>query len=118
MLVRKRTSDTAANMAANAGGYITGAVNATVTDNATVAQLVAIDALTTGTLAYGALSDTATHLAANTGSYVAAATAILTWAVLASAVVRRPGFAPCPGPRLHRERTRRVENEDSSRRER
>ena len=41
-------SDTAANLITNTGTYLTGAINATVTD-AVTAQLAAIDALTTGT---------------------------------------------------------------------
>lgn len=64
-------TDTAANLIANDGGYITGAVNVTVTDIATLSQLATLDALTTGTLKYtGGITGTAADLAANAGDYI------------------------------------------------
>ncbi len=66
-------TDTAANLAANTGGYLTGAINATLTDAATIAQLTTIDGLTTGTLTYTDMTDTAANLAANAGGYLSGA---------------------------------------------
>jgi len=55
---------------ANAGGYVTGAVTVTVTDEASLDQLATIDGLTSGTLNYTSVRDTAVNLATNTGGYV------------------------------------------------
>ncbi|MBF0434788.1 MAG: Ig-like domain-containing protein, partial [Magnetococcales bacterium] len=64
-------SDTAANLAANAGGYVAGLINVTVTDKASMAQLAAIAAKTSGTVtAAGGISDTAANLVANKGGFV------------------------------------------------
>ncbi|MEN4045915.1 DUF4214 domain-containing protein [Sulfurimonas sp. NWX367] len=67
--------DTAANAAADAstGTYITGNINVTLTDAATIAQLTTIDAATSGTLTYTAITDTAANLATNTGGYLTGA---------------------------------------------
>ncbi|RZI43564.1 DUF4214 domain-containing protein [Herbaspirillum sp. HC18] len=69
-------TDNAANLFANAGGYVKAGTNVTVTDPATIAQLTAIDATnTTGTLTYTAgVTDTAANLSANAGGYVKAGT--------------------------------------------
>jgi hypothetical protein len=60
-------ADTASNLAANAGGYVTGSVGVTFTDAPAIAQLAAVDALTTGALTYPSIADTASNLAANAG---------------------------------------------------
>ena len=62
--------DTAGNLIANPGGYLTGSVALTITDTPTIAQLNAIDAVTTGVLTYGNIGDTAANLATNVGGYV------------------------------------------------
>jgi len=69
-------TDTAANLAANAGGYVTGSVAVTVSDAASIAQLTMIDGLTTGTLTYTSITDTAANLAANAGGYVTGSVAV------------------------------------------
>jgi hypothetical protein len=72
-------TDTTANLAADAatnggaGTYVTGH-DVSTTNTATIAQLTAIDAATTGNLIYTAISDTAVNLSTNTGGYVKAAT--------------------------------------------
>ena len=55
-------ADTGANLAANAGSYISANREVTVTNAATIAQLTTIDGLTTGQLNYTAVSDTALNL--------------------------------------------------------
>jgi len=70
-------SDTAANLAADAAtnsGAGTYTTNRAVvfTTTPTIAQLTAVDAATTGTLTYTAVTDTAANLATNTGAYVKA----------------------------------------------
>jgi uncharacterized repeat protein (TIGR02059 family) len=62
--------DTAAHLAANAGGYVHGDINVTVSGAATLEQLATIDGLTGGDITYTAIADTAAHLAANPGGYV------------------------------------------------
>ncbi|OGT07851.1 MAG: hypothetical protein A3J49_16235 [Gallionellales bacterium RIFCSPHIGHO2_02_FULL_57_16] len=55
--------DTLANLTTNAGGYLTGAINATVLDAVVVADLAPIVAMTTGTVTAAILKDTVTNLA-------------------------------------------------------
>jgi len=57
-------ADTAPNLAANAGAYVTGAVNVEVQGTATIAQIAAIDGFTTGTVAYDSVTDTQANIAA------------------------------------------------------
>ncbi|OWW20946.1 Ig-like domain-containing protein [Noviherbaspirillum denitrificans] len=70
-------SDTAANLAldaatnSGAGTYTTNRA-IVFTSTPSIAQLAAVDAATTGTLTYTAVSDTAANLATNTGGYVKA----------------------------------------------
>ena len=56
-------ADTAANLTANNGGFITGAVNVLITDGVAVADLAAIEAFTTGTVTASGITDTADNLA-------------------------------------------------------
>jgi methionine-rich copper-binding protein CopC len=70
-------TDTAASLTTDAatnggtGTYVAGH-DVTVTNAATIAQLTAIDAATTGNLTYTAITDTAAGLSSNTGGYVKA----------------------------------------------
>ncbi|RJR33289.1 MAG: hypothetical protein C4576_28225, partial [Desulfobacteraceae bacterium] len=63
-LTYNAVADTAGNLAVNEGGYVTGAVEVTVTSAATVADLDTIAGLTTGVLTAMDLSDTAANLTA------------------------------------------------------
>ncbi|MDD5755563.1 MAG: hypothetical protein PHN45_12545, partial [Methylococcales bacterium] len=76
-------SDIAANyanaagaMTANGTAYVKTTHDVTVTDAATIAQLTAIDALTTGTLTYAAVTDALATLVTNAGGYVAGTHAV------------------------------------------
>ena len=68
-------TDTASNLVANIGNYVTGAIDVIVTDTASTAQLFSIDSLTAGSLNYSAagIADTAENLVTNTGNYVTGA---------------------------------------------
>jgi len=75
-VVTATISGTATDLATlNVANGANNAYAVTVTDAATIAQLAAIDAATTGALTYtaGGVSDTAATLATNAGAYVAAA---------------------------------------------
>ncbi|MBF0626337.1 MAG: hypothetical protein HQL82_16235 [Magnetococcales bacterium] len=63
-------ADTAANLATNSGGYVSGTVAVTVNDAATIAQLTSIDNFTSGTVTYTSMTDTVSNLTTNTGNYV------------------------------------------------
>jgi hypothetical protein len=60
-----------------ASAYVTGAINVTVTGAATVAQMFALDQLTSGTLTYS-ITDTAASLVGNAGGYVTGVAATVT----------------------------------------
>src|SRR5690606_25566520 len=63
--------DSATNIAANAGGYISGTVNVTFFQSIpTIAQIAAADALTNGVVSFGGILDTPANLVANIGGYL------------------------------------------------
>ncbi|MBF0153573.1 MAG: FG-GAP repeat protein, partial [Magnetococcales bacterium] len=66
-------SDTADNLEANAGGYVHAAVDITVTDTTSMAQLVILDTMTTGNMTPTSIADTLANLTDNVGGHVSGA---------------------------------------------
>lgn len=81
-------SDTAANLSADAGNFVSDDVAVVITTAATLAQLAMIDGYTSGEMTYTIIADEANNLIANADGYVneAVATLIVTDAVAVAQV--------------------------------
>ncbi|MFK3973973.1 DUF4214 domain-containing protein [Pseudomonas sp. NPDC087358] len=73
-----KVTDTAANLATNAGTFVQDGITVSVSDAATVAQLATIDGFTDVALAYTKVTDTAAHLVADSTYVKAGVTVTLT----------------------------------------